>query len=215
MTKELQIFNYDGQEVRTVEQDGEVWFVAKDVCDVLEMTTEATRRLDKDEKGLTKIQTLNGKQDMVIINEPGLYKLIFRSKKPQAKSFTRWVTHEVLPQIRRTGHFEAERSEPQTTLPAHSGVIKAAEKIIDKAFNCVEEADFQAVVALDKVFKETFGKSALKIAQLNLVDVHKCIVYTGKQGAIYKEDEYFSRWTVGDPSQVSLIDFEVEYREIE
>ena len=75
--------------------------MAKDVCNVLDMTVEATRRLDEDEKGLTNIQTLGGNQSMTVINESGLYALIFRSSKPEAKQFSRWVTHEVLPSIRK------------------------------------------------------------------------------------------------------------------
>ncbi len=67
MANELQIFTYKEQQVRTTEIDSEIWFVAKDVCDVLEMTVEATRRLDNDEKGLKKIQTPGGVQDITII----------------------------------------------------------------------------------------------------------------------------------------------------
>ena len=66
----LQVFTYKAHQVRTVERDGEVWFVAKDVCDILEMTVEATRRLDDDEKGLREIQTPGGMQNMTIISEP-------------------------------------------------------------------------------------------------------------------------------------------------
>lgn len=106
MSNGLQVFKYtEAHTIRTTLIDGEAWFVAKDVCDVLDMTVEATRRLDRDEKGLTKIQTLGGNQDMTIVSEPGLYKLIMRSNKPEAKQFTRWVTHEVLPSIHKSGMY--------------------------------------------------------------------------------------------------------------
>ena len=103
----IQIFNYKEQQVRTVEQNSEVWFVAKDVCDILKIVNsrDAISRLDSDEKGVAKTDTLGGMQDMTIISEPGLYKLAFKSKKSEAKDFTRWVTHEVLPAIRKHGGY--------------------------------------------------------------------------------------------------------------
>ena len=108
MANELQIFTYKEQQVRTTEIDSEIWFVAKDVCDVLEMTVEATRRLDNDEKGLKKIQTPGGVQDITIISEAGLYTLLMRSNKEEAKPFRRWVTHEILPAIRKTGTYSVK-----------------------------------------------------------------------------------------------------------
>ncbi len=102
---EMQVFKYEDNEVRTVEQGGEVWWVLADVCRVLSVKNnrDASRRLDEDEKGVAQIDTLGGSQKMTIISESGLYKVILRSDKPEAKKFTRWVTHEVLPTIRRTG----------------------------------------------------------------------------------------------------------------
>lgn len=104
---EMQVFKYEDNEVRTVEQGGEVWWVLADVCRVLEVKrTESTaRKLDPDEKGAHLVSTPGGDQRMTIISESGLYKVILRSDKPQAKKFTRWVTHEVLPTIRRTGGY--------------------------------------------------------------------------------------------------------------
>lgn len=82
--------------------------MAADVCAVLEHTnpTKAVLRLEEDEKGLTTIQGAFGSQDLNVVNESGLYNLIFTSRKPQAKAFRRWVTGEVLPSIRRTGRYE-------------------------------------------------------------------------------------------------------------
>lgn len=98
-------FRFESNEVRALSINGDPWFVAKDVCDVLEMGTEQVRRLDEDEKGLRKVQTPGGDQEMIIISESGLYTLIIRSNKPQAKPFRKWVTAEVLPSIRRTGGY--------------------------------------------------------------------------------------------------------------
>lgn len=104
---EMQVFNYEGNKVRTVTKDGEPWWVLTDVCRVLSIKNnrDASRRLDEDEKGVGQIDTLGGGQKMTIINESGLYKIILRSDKPEAKKFTRWVTHEVLPTIRKTGGY--------------------------------------------------------------------------------------------------------------
>ncbi len=98
--------------VRAFDQNGEIWFVAADVCTALTVNAEQTRRLDDDEKGLRTIQTLGGKQEMLIISESGLYSLILTSRKTEAKRFKRWVTHEVLPAIRKTGKYEARSIKP-------------------------------------------------------------------------------------------------------
>ena len=110
MNNEMQRFDFKGAALRTLtDEAGEPWFVAKDVCDILELgnTTNALRALDEDEKtNFTNCNVAqNGGRAPLIISEPGLYKLIMRSRKPEAKEFQRWVTHEVLPQIRKTGGY--------------------------------------------------------------------------------------------------------------
>lgn len=106
---EIQTFNYQDRQVRTVEKDGELWWVLKDVCEVLEMDTsklkQITDRLELDEKGRYSIPTPGGKQETWIINESGLYNMILRSDKPQAKPFRKWVTSKVLPAIRKHGGY--------------------------------------------------------------------------------------------------------------
>lgn len=103
----LDLFHYQGQQVRTVLVDAEPWFVAADVCAVLDIrnSRDALGRLDDDEKGVATTDTLGGPQSVSVVNEHGLYALTFTSRKPEAKAFKRWVTHEVLPTIRRTGQF--------------------------------------------------------------------------------------------------------------
>src|SRR5690554_698827 len=102
----LQIFkNEKFGQVRVQEKDGEYWFVAKDICDCLNIDNSQTRRLEKDEKGLYKIQTPGGLQSALFVNEPGMYQLVLTSRKPEAKQFKRWITHDVLPQIRETGQY--------------------------------------------------------------------------------------------------------------
>lgn len=105
---ELQVFNYNGSQVRIIEKDGEPWWVLKDVCDVLRLsdTNKVSKRLDSDE--LTRNKFVLGEQtrEMLCINESGLYNVILRSDKPEAKPFRKWVTSEVLPTIRKTGQYK-------------------------------------------------------------------------------------------------------------
>ena len=103
MTFESETFG----KVRTLTIGGEAWFVAADVCKALELGNPSmtVERLDADEKGISSIDTLGGKQRMAIINEPGLYSVILCSRKPEAKAFKRWITHEVIPAIRKYGGY--------------------------------------------------------------------------------------------------------------
>ncbi len=108
-------FNFNGAVVRVlVDEYGEAWFVASDVASVLGYgdATHATRGLDEDEKGLRIVETPGGSQRVVIVTEAGLYALILRSRVERAKPFRRWVTHEVLPSIRKTGSFGVSAFDP-------------------------------------------------------------------------------------------------------
>lgn len=109
MTNAMTQMNYENKPLRMIEQDGEPVWVAKDVCEILGISKyrDAISQLDDDERVSVLVDTLGGQQAMSAINESGLYNLIFQSRKPAAKAFKRWVTHEVLPQIRRTGVFMA------------------------------------------------------------------------------------------------------------
>lgn len=105
---ELQVFSFEGKEVRTVQHNGEPWWVLRDVCEVLDLTTPArvAERLESDEVSLTHlIDSIGRKQETIIASESGLYNVILRSDKPEAKKFKRWGPHEVLPTIRRHGAY--------------------------------------------------------------------------------------------------------------
>ena len=110
MNNEIQRFDFKGAALRTLtDEAGEPWFIAKDVCDILELTNPAValQSLDDDEKtnlSNSYVWSEPGRRPL-IISEPGLYRLVMRSRKPEAKEFQRWVTHEVLPQIRKTGGY--------------------------------------------------------------------------------------------------------------
>lgn len=120
----MQLFKFDNVAtgdsfaLSALEKDGQAWFVAADVCKALGLHPTATRRLDDDEKGLHKTQTLGGLQDVTIINESGLYSLIFSSNKDAAKRLKKWVTSVVIPSIRQHGGYingqEALSDEEQT-----------------------------------------------------------------------------------------------------
>ena len=117
-----QIFQFRQHTVRTVRIDGEPWFAAVDVCGVLGLdpSTSVTGRRSKgyadgladDEKGTAIFGTLGGRQEMLIVSEPGLYSLIMRSHKPEAVIFKRWVTHEVLPALRQSGGYQLPAASP-------------------------------------------------------------------------------------------------------
>jgi len=120
-TSLAEVFEHDEDAfpVRIELQDGEPWFVAADVCRVLgiKQATRAVESLDEDERGVTITHTPGGDQRMLIVSESGLYALIFRSRKPVAKKFRKWVTAEVLPAIRRTGRYQAPPPEAPAGLP--------------------------------------------------------------------------------------------------
>lgn len=101
-------FNFNGSDVRVIMRSGNPWFVATDVCTALDYvnTSKAVAdHLDDDEKGVTTGYTLGGNQKLTIISESGLYALVMRSRKPEARKFAKWVTAEVLPAIRKTGSY--------------------------------------------------------------------------------------------------------------
>lgn len=113
----LQVFNNaEFGQVRVLEKGGEPWFVGKDVADILGYSNSRdalAKRVDEEDKGVAKCDTLGGTQELTIINESGLYSLILSSKLPQAKQFKRWVTSEVLPALRKTGSYEMPKKQSQ------------------------------------------------------------------------------------------------------
>ena len=103
----LQVFSYEGNEVRTVKKGSDILWILKDVCGILgiEKYRDAAARLDDDEREPVLVDTLGGRQEMIAVTESGLYSIILLSRKPEAKKFKRWVTHEVLPTIRKHGAY--------------------------------------------------------------------------------------------------------------
>ena len=155
---EIQIFNYNSTEIRTIQKDGEPWFVLRDVCNVLGLGTPArvAERLDPDEVSQTHITDSMGRQqETTIINESGLYNVILRSDKPEAKPFRKWVTSEVLPTIRRHGLYatpdtvEKMLADPDTTIKLLETIKQ--ERAARMALEAKAEADKPKVLFADAV----------------------------------------------------------------
>lgn len=133
---DVQPFDFDGQQVRTVVLEGEPWWVHNDVCRCLEIVDmpQAAERLDDDERGWVLLPESAGKQRIRVVNESGLYTLILRSKTEASKRFKRWVTHEVLPAIRKTGAFELPNVAPvgQAVPQSYSAALRAHADEVDR-----------------------------------------------------------------------------------
>lgn len=152
MTTEITTLQFNSDQfgqLRVVKDDnGEPWFVAKDVCDALSLGRQhdSTRYLDADEKGEGLADTPSGKQTMVVINEPGFYKLIMKSRKPEAKAFQRWVTHEVLPSIRKKGGYIAAAPD-ETPEQIMARAVLLAQDTIERQKAQIEELKPKALFA--------------------------------------------------------------------
>lgn len=137
---EIQIYtNQRFGDVRAITKDGEPWFVAADVCRALDLGNSrmALTRLEDDEKGVILTDTLGGKQEMSTVNEPGLYSLVLGSRKPEAKAFKRWITHEVIPAIRKHGMYatpetvEAMLNDPDSMIAVLQALKEERQKRLE------------------------------------------------------------------------------------
>ncbi|MBO3463118.1 BRO family protein [Aetokthonos hydrillicola Thurmond2011] len=156
----LTVFEFETHEVRFVGTADDPWWVAADVCTILGITVSLAVNgrerkakdgsirhdggLDQDEKGIAIVNTPGGDQEMLVVNEPGLYRLIFKSRKPIARRFQRWVYHEVLPSIRKTGKYEIESqaiTQPitQPTPPQLPASPEEICQVIDLMYGQVDE----------------------------------------------------------------------------
>ena len=163
---DLQIFKYNGKEVRTIQKDGEPWWVLKDVCEVLDISqaVRVAERLDEDEVSQTHItDSLGRQQSTYIINESGLYNVILRSDKPEAKPFRKWVTSEVLPSIRKNGGYIANQ-ENLTPEQIVANALIVAQNIISQKDKQIEQmkpkaeffdavADSRTAISMNEVSK--------------------------------------------------------------
>lgn len=138
-------FQFKTKDIRIIEKDGQPWFVASDVCKILEIvngrdTVKGFPSEEKDAVGIT--DTIGRTQQMTVISEPGLYRLIFQSRKKEAEEFKTWVVSEVLPQIRKTGSYKRELSLEEQTLNVIHGLTARIQEMTPKAefFDTVADA---------------------------------------------------------------------------
>jgi anti-repressor protein len=182
------VFNYQGTQLRTVVLNNEPWFVAKDVCNILKHSNSrvAISRLDDDEKGVSKVYTPGGYQNMSVVNEYGLYNLVLTSNLPEAKQFKRWITHEVIPSIRKHGAYMTPEKIEE--------VLLNPDTLIKLATNLKEEQ--QKRIAAEKQIEQqkplvNFAETCMASDKSLLVrEVAKMI---SKQGILMGERRLFQK----------------------
>lgn len=206
MNQLQKVFNYQGNQVRTVLISNEPWFVAKDVCKILEISnpTMALQRLDYDERAKFNL----GRQgETNIVNEPGLYTLILGSRKPEAKAFKRWITHEVIPSIRKHGAYmtpetiEKVLTDPDTIIQLATNLKEERAKRMEAEAklerqkpkvifaNAVETSEDTILIGqLAKIITQ----NGVKIGQNRLFQWLRENGFLGKKGAHYNEPTQYS-----------------------
>ncbi len=170
-TKEVTVFEFNSQSVRSLtDEKGEPWFVAKDVCGILDLdnVAMALQRVPENHKGINSIDTLGGIQQLSTVDEPGLYRLILRSDKPAAEPFMEWVTSEVLPAIRKSGSY----SVPQ---------VDELGKVIDVRHSHIRSTqapgglDIRYTLDLTKVVLQPTQKSLSLLERVTGIDLSELV----------------------------------------
>ena len=221
---ELKIFrNKDFGEVRTVLRDGEPWFVAADVCRALEISNsrDALTRLDADEKGVASTDTLGGRQEMQVVSEPGLYALVLGSRKPEARAFKRWITHEVIPDIRRHGMYatpatvEAMLNDPDTMIRTLTALKE--ERAARVALEAKAEADAPKVLFADSV---AASKQSILVGELatllrqNSIQIGQNRLFEDLRNDGYLVKQHGDRWNLPTQRAMEMGLFEIKVRTI-
>jgi len=219
-------FKYEQNEIRVIQDEkGEPWWVAKDICDVLGISdvSDAVNRLDNDERGKTPIiDSLGRNQETLAVNESGLYTLILRSNKPEAKPFRKWVTSEVIPSIRKTGTYSSPNAKPITLVPLAREVkaalfmaraygfegnhaILSANKMVKKitTFDCLELMDAQKLICEVQEITLTVSDAGSRLG-LSCQQVNKLLQEKGLQNSFRdaKNRLYYSPTEKGKPYAV-------------
>ena len=200
MTNEITTLQFNSDQfgqLRVVKDDnGEPWFVASDVCDALGVAdpAQSCRSFDNDEKGLFTIQTLGGRQKVIHVSEPGFYKLVLKSRKPEAKAFQRWVTHEVLPSIRKKGGYIAAAPD-ETPEQIMARAVLLAQDTIERQKAQIEELKPKALFAdavaasdgtcLVGELAKMMRQNGVQIGQNRLFEKLRQDGYLGKTGSNY------------------------------
>lgn len=193
---ELQVFsNSEFGNIRTVTIDGEPWFVGKDIAESLGYSNSKKAlgdHIDAEDKRGSQIVTPGGTQTMTIINESGVYSLILSSKLPNAKKFKRWVTGEVLPALRKTGHYEMPGYAPKaTSIGEVVNLIKVTRQTM-KDQGCTPTEIAQAVKEICGQFGVTLPQCFIKPKETTMTDVYEMInfIYAQPRGRGKKVPTY-------------------------
>lgn len=195
MANEIQAFaNARFGTIRALNMDGEPWFVARDVTNALGLDRTATYKLDDDEKDVCSTHTLGGEQEVSIISESGFYTLVLKSRKPEAKAFQRWVTHEVLPAIRRTGGYmvTVESETPEQTMAraliiAQETMARKDAQIAEmkpKAFFADSVSNSESTILIGQLAK-LICQNGTSVGQNRLFATLRKDGYLGKRGENY------------------------------
>ena len=193
MKDEIQLWNFEGSRVRTIQKDGEPWFVGKDVADVLGYqngSRDITRHVDEEDRH--KVMIFDGNQDKetIVINESGLYSLILSSKLPTAKKFKRWVTSEVLPAIRKTGVYATQCAPKASSIREVVNLIRITRETME-AQGCPASDVAKVVKGICDQFNVRLPDCFVKPESTTMVDVYNMIDFvfswTGKRKPTYDD----------------------------
>lgn len=173
-------FSYESLQVRTLTDDIGIWFVLRDICDVLGIVDDKQvyDRLDEDERGRYKTPTPGGLQEMRCVNEPGLYDTIIRSNSDKAKPFRRWITHDVLPSIRKQGYYSLLSDEELIE------VITEKQRIDGSFLGKIDKTAIKAKLLNENREKAQADSDLLYLCK----DKYTCKEYRAKLKEIWKDD---------------------------
>jgi anti-repressor protein len=177
-------FRFNGATVRTLVIAGEPWWMLRDVCDVLGLSNSrmVAERLDADEKGVSQMDTLGGPQDTTIVNESGLYAVILRSDKHDARAFRKWITSEVVPTIRKTGHYGTEAPTGPRLLAL---AVLEAQRMIEEKDAAISALAPRAAVA-DRIEGAVGLKTLAEVGKINGIGPRRIIDLLLAHGILYR-----------------------------
>lgn len=186
----LQLFRFESRDVRCYGTwDAPIW-IAQEICDCLNLQGDAgqhTRRLDEDEKVLISVQTPGGTQEVLGVNEPGLYALVLGCRKPIAKRFKRWITHEVLPSIRKTGSYSLPQESQSKALPPLTQENRL--KLVELGSKLVElRHDERLLMALQAEVKNLLSPEQAEPSQPKLMSATEWLGTVGYRPPTKKEN---------------------------
>jgi BRO family, N-terminal domain len=201
-------YQFDEEPIRVVMIAGDPWFVANDICRVLALANsrKAVGDLDDDERGVTISDTLGGLQEMNVVSESGMYSLIFRSRKPEARRFRKWVTSEVLPSLRKTGQYQLHDHEPPppqaidldpSRLVAGVSVIREARRLFgpQAARKLWVQVGLPPVVADSEAVFD--GDPLAEPIKAWLADKAECTIQQAAEGIGMTDIDYSTRYRIG------------------